>query len=79
MVVELGKSIAQVVRDLGVNEGMLGNWVAKWRDANPQDDNPLNASERAQWQADRRELAEVRMENEFLKKAAAFFAARHSS
>ena len=28
---ETGKPIAQVARDLGVNEGTLGNWVAKDR------------------------------------------------
>jgi len=30
---ETGKPIAQVARDLGVNEGTLGNWVAKAREA----------------------------------------------
>ncbi|MCH1883221.1 transposase [Agrococcus sp. ARC_14] len=29
VVTETGKPIAQVARDLGVNEGTLGNWVAK--------------------------------------------------
>jgi transposase len=29
IVEETGKPIAQVARDLGVNEGALGNWVAK--------------------------------------------------
>ncbi len=28
---ETGKPIAQVARDLGVNEGTLGNWYAKDR------------------------------------------------
>jgi transposase-like protein len=27
MVLETGKSIAEVARDLGINEGTLGNWV----------------------------------------------------
>jgi transposase len=33
LVRETGKPIAQVARDLGVNEGTLGNWVNadKWR------------------------------------------------
>jgi transposase len=29
LVVETGKPIAQVARELGVNEGTLGNWCAK--------------------------------------------------
>ena len=32
IVADSGKLIAQVARDLGVNEGTLGNWVA-WRPA----------------------------------------------
>ena len=28
---ETGKPIAQVARDLGINEGTLGNWLAKDR------------------------------------------------
>ena len=31
MVTETGKPIAQVARELGVNEGTLGNWVARDR------------------------------------------------
>jgi len=30
-VIETGKPIAQCARDLGVNEGTLGNWLAKTR------------------------------------------------
>ena len=33
IVVETRKPIAQVARDLGVNEGTLGNWVAQARAA----------------------------------------------
>lgn len=74
MVVELDKPIAAVARDLGIHQGRLGKWVALWRQDNPQVDRPLDASERRAWESDRRALAELRMENEFLKKAAAFFA-----
>ncbi len=31
IVEETGKPIAQVARDLGVNEGILGNWVNRAR------------------------------------------------
>ena len=31
MVLETGKPIAEVARDLGVHDGTLGNWVATWR------------------------------------------------
>ena len=31
LVFETGKPIAQVARELGVNEGTLGNWVGKAR------------------------------------------------
>ena len=31
LVLETGKPIAQVARDLGVNEGTLGNWCASER------------------------------------------------
>ena len=31
LVLETGKPIAQVARELGINDGTLGNWVAKTR------------------------------------------------
>lgn len=32
IVEETGKTVAQVARDLGVNEGTLGNWVNRARE-----------------------------------------------
>jgi transposase-like protein len=34
MVIETGKPIAEVARDLGVNHGTLDNWMKAWH-ANP--------------------------------------------
>ncbi len=74
MVRETGKAIAEVARDLGINEGTLGNWVSRdrrRRGAQPEDQ--VNETERAELVRLRREVATLRMEKEILKKAAAFF------
>ena len=74
MVLETGKPIAEVARDLGVHDGTLGNWVATWRRDNPQPVPDLSPVERARVSEMEAEIRRLRMENEFLKKAAAFFA-----
>ena len=35
MVLETGRSIAEVARDLGIHDGTLGNWVNAWRREHP--------------------------------------------
>jgi transposase-like protein len=77
MVVSTGKPIAQVARDLGIGDGTLGNWVTAWRRENPEPDQPVSPLERARVKELEDEVARLRMENEFLKKAAAFFARTH--
>jgi transposase len=47
LVFETGKPIAQVARELGVNEGTLGNWVAKARRERDGDNAALSEDERA--------------------------------
>jgi transposase len=73
MVIDSGRPIAEVARDLGINEGTLGNWVAKYRLDHPVSEE-LNISERARLKELEKEVRELRLEREFLKKAAAFFA-----
>ncbi len=81
MVTELGKTRAQVARDLEINESTLGKWVGKWvgkatgthgtgsgsarRTPDPYSQDPHEMQ---------REINRLREENTFLKKAAAFFA-----
>jgi len=77
MVIETGKPIASVARDLGIHDGTLGNWVNAWRHAHPEPDQPTTPTERARVQELEDEIRRLRMENEFLKKAAAFFARTH--
>ena len=75
MVVESGgRSIAEVAREIGVNETTLGTWVAKYRRAHAEHEPPLTLSERARLRELERENRELRMKTEFLGKAAAFFA-----
>jgi len=74
MVRETGKSIAEVARDLGINDGTLGNWVnADRRRRGEQRPDQLNETERQELLRLRRDVAQLRMEKEILKKAAAFF------
>jgi transposase-like protein len=68
LVIETGRPIAEVARDLGVHEGALGNWVKAWRDANPESEPELSPVERARMTELEEEIRRLRMENEFLKK-----------
>ncbi len=74
MVIEGSRPIAQVARELGIVEGTLGNWVNAYRREHPTEEAPLTASERARLRELEKENRELRMKNEFLGKAAAFFA-----
>jgi transposase-like protein len=77
MVIETGKPIAEVARDLGIHDGTLGNWVNAWRRRHPEPDEPVTPTERVRVKEMEDEIRRLRMENEFLKKAAAFFARTH--
>lgn len=78
MVVEsVGRSIADVAREIHVNETTLGTWVARYRREHAEDEPPLTLSERARLRELERENRELRMKAEFLGKAAAFFAGEH--
>ncbi|MDQ1634980.1 MAG: transposase [Frankiaceae bacterium] len=74
MVLETGKSVAEVARDLGIHDGTLGNWVQAWRKDHPESEPSETPVERARVKEMEDEIRRLRMENEFLKKAAAFFA-----
>ena len=73
MVIDTGRPIADVARDLGINPGTLGNWVATYRNEHPVSEE-LGVPDRAKLKELERENRELRLERDFLKKAAAFFA-----
>ena len=72
MVVETSRPIADVARELGINETSLGNWVRAYREEHAGDEPPLQLSERARLRELERENRELRMKNDFLSKAAAY-------
>jgi transposase len=74
LVLQSGRPIAEIARELAINEGTLGNWVNAWRNENPAPDPELTPTDRARMREMEDEIRRLRMENEFLKKAAAFFA-----
>ena len=65
---DTGKPIAQVARDLGINQGTLGNWVAKDR-AEREGTRGLSTGDVAELKRLRTEVAELRMERDVLKRS----------
>ena len=68
LVIETGKPIARVARDLGINEGTLGNWCARQRRVRKKD-RSLDSDERAELERLRREVIELRMQRDVLKRS----------
>ena len=77
MVIETSRPVAEVAREIHVNEGTLGSWVNRYRAEHVDDEPPLTLSERARLRELEREVRELRMKADFLGKAAAFFAREH--
>ena len=79
-VIDSGRSIAEVARELSLNEVTLGNWVREERRRiaalEGTDAQPLSAAERAELQRLRKQVAEQEKDLQFLGKAAAYFASR---
>jgi transposase len=70
---ETGKPIAQIARDLGINEGTLGTWVILDRQRAGANSG-LNEDERAELARLRKENAELAMERDVLKRSLGFWA-----
>lgn len=58
------RPIAQVARELSINEGTLGNWVAAYRRDHADEEPALDVSERARLREAERLVRELKMENE---------------
>jgi transposase len=73
-VIDKSRPIADVAREKGLVAQTLGNWVNTWRSEHAGDEPEMTLSERARLKELERQVRELRMENEFLGKATAFFA-----
>lgn len=67
IVLESGRPVAAVARELGIHEGTLGNWVAKARKLS--DPGAVDEDERTELNRLRREVRELRMQRDVLKRS----------
>ena len=74
LVVNDGRMIADVARGIEVHEMTLRKWVKKSKDAGQVQDHPLNDNERAELERLREDNKRLRMEVEFSRKVATWFA-----
>jgi transposase len=74
LVVNTGRTVATVARELGVKEQTLGRWVNAYRDRQQAGNGALSETERTELARLRKENSELKMDRAFLKKASLFFA-----
>ncbi len=72
LVIDTGRPIAQVARELGVYESSLGRWVAQLR-VDRGEAEGLTTTERQRLRELERENADLRMERDLLKRSVAFW------
>lgn len=70
-----GRARAEIARSLGLSDSTLKNWVVKDRQERDRAEDPhgLSESELAELKRLRKENAELKLDREILRKAAAFF------
>ena len=69
-----GRTIRDVAKSIGVHEITLGKWVNKAKDNESGQDKDLSETERTELERLRKENAVLKMERDFAKKVAAWFA-----
>lgn len=72
LVLEQGYSVPEAAKSLGISDSLLYNWKAKIEEL--QSGKTLPEDEREELKRLRKEVKNLRMEKEILKKASAFFA-----
>ena len=79
LVIDEGKTVSRVARDLDLTPSAIRKWVEQARtDRGQGKPGALTTEERAELARLRKDVRELRMERDILKKAAAFFAKENS-
>jgi transposase len=71
LVKQSDRTMADIAMELGISAKSVGEWV---RNASESDADHLSEDERAELKRLRKEISELRMEKEILRKATVFFA-----
>jgi len=71
LVKQSDRTMSDIAMELGISAKSVGEWV---RNASESDSDSLNEDERAELKRLRKEISELRMEKEILRKATVFFA-----
>jgi len=74
LVINTGRTVAVVARELGIQESTLGRWVNVFKERQDVGDGALSETERAELARLRKENSELKLDRAFLKKASLFFA-----
>lgn len=74
LVLDEGKTVAAAARDLGLTESSLRNWVEQARADRTRGRTGLTTAEREELARLRKEVRELRLERDLLKKVSALFA-----
>lgn len=74
LVINTGRPVAVVARELGIKEQTLGRWVNAFKDRHDAGGGALSETERAELARLRKENSDLKMDRAFLKKASLFFA-----
>ena len=71
---ERAKPVAEIAKDVGISESCLRNWMAQADADDKGSDSRLTSAEKKELAELRRKNRQLEMENEILKRAAAYFA-----
>lgn len=77
--IDTGRPIAHVAAEIGVGAQLLGRWVGIERSRMDDPPTAVDADPAAELARLRIEVAELRRDREFLKRAAAFFASENQT